>query len=308
MSRRGLLLFVSMCVIWGIPYLFIRVAVSELTPATLVFLRTGIAALVLVPIALRQGALRPLLKRWPALIAFAVIEVAVPWLLLSSAEQRLSSSLTGLLISAVPLVATVIALAFGNRDRIGLAAMSGLLLGLVGVAAIVGFDLRATSPPALAEVALVVVGYALGPAILARYLSDLPSVSVIAVSLAICAVAYAPVAALQWPASLPRTSVVASVGVLALVCTALAFLLFFALIAEIGPVRATVITYINPAVAAVLGVVALGETFTAGMGIGFVLVLIGSALATSRAPWRDLARASHRVLERPRGALRRREP
>jgi drug/metabolite transporter (DMT)-like permease len=296
MSRRGLLLFIAMCVIWGIPYLFIRVAVSELTPATLVFLRTGIAALVLVPIALRQGGLGPLLARWPALIAFTVIEVGVPWLLLSSAEQRISSSLTGLLISAVPLVATVIAFGFGNRDRMGLTAIGGLLLGLVGVAAIVGFDLRATSTVALIEVALVVVGYALGPAILARYLSDLPSVGVIAVSVALCAVAYAPVAVIQWPASTPRTGVIASVAVLALVCTALAFLLFFALIAEIGPVRATVITYINPAVAAVLGVVVLGETFTPGMGIGFILVLIGSALATSREPRREWARALHRVL------------
>jgi drug/metabolite transporter (DMT)-like permease len=305
MSRRGLLLFMAMCVIWGIPYLFIRVAVSELTPATLVFLRTGIAALVLVPIALSQGGLRPLLERWPALIAFAVIEVGVPWLLLSSAEQRISSSMTGLLISAVPLVATVIAFGFGNRDRMSLTAISGLLLGLVGVAAIVGFDLRATSTVALIEVALVVVGYALGPAILARYLGDLPSVGVIAVSLVLCAMAYAPVAVIQWPTSTPQTSVILSVAVLALVCTALAFLLFFALIAEIGPVRATVITYINPAVAAVLGVVVLGESFTPGMGIGFILVLIGSALATSRAPRREWARALHRVLGWPRAGLRR---
>src|SRR2546421_6077184 len=257
MTRRGLLLFVAMCVIWGIPYLFIRVAVSELTPATLVFLRAGIAALILVPIAIRRGELRPVLARWRPLIAFAAIEVGIPWLLLSSAEQKISSSLTGLLISAVPLVAFVIALVVGNRDRMGLAGVGGLLLGIVGVAAIVGFDLRATSTVALVEIALVVVGYALGPAILARYLSDLPSVGVIASSLALCAVAYAPVAVIQWPGSVPTPGVLASVAVLAIVCTALAFLVFFALIAEVGPVRATVITYVNPAVAAILGVAVL---------------------------------------------------
>jgi drug/metabolite transporter (DMT)-like permease len=272
-----------MCVIWGIPYLFIRVAVSELSPATLVFLRTGIAALILVPVALSRGALRPVLARWRPLLAFAAIEIGIPWFLLSSAEQKISSSLTGLLISAVPLVGTMIAPILGNRDRIGLTGICGLLLGLVGVAAIVGLDLRATSLVALVEIALVVIGYALGPAILARYLSDLPSVSVIVASLAFCALVYAPVAALQWPSSVPHTSVVASVLVLAVVCTALAFLVFFALIAEVGPVRATVITYINPAVAALLGVVALGESFTLGMGAGFVLVLIGSVLATGRA-------------------------
>jgi drug/metabolite transporter (DMT)-like permease len=282
MTRRGLLLFIAMCVIWGIPYLFIRVAVSELTPATLVFLRTGIAALVLVPVALSRGGLRPVLARWRPLLAFAAIEIGIPWFFLASAEQKISSSLTGLLISAVPLVATVIAPLLGNRDRIGLTGTCGLLLGMVGVAAIVGFDLRATSAVALVEVAVVVVGYALGPAILARYLSDLPSVSVTALSLALCALVYAPIAALQWPSSVPHTRVLASVVVLAMVCTALAFLLFFALIAEVGPVRATVITYVNPAVAALLGVVALGEKFTLGMGAGFVLVLIGSVLATGR--------------------------
>ena len=293
MTQRGLLLFVSMCVIWGIPYLFIRLAVSELTPATLVFLRTVIAAVVLVPIALGRGGLRPVLYKWQLLIAFAAIEIGIPWLMLSSAEQRISSSLTGLLISAVPLVAAAIAVALGSSARLGPAGILGLLIGVVGVAAIVGFDVRGTDPVALGEIALVVVGYALGPALLARYLSDLPSVGVMAVSLALCAVAYAPVALLQWPAFVPSPTVLVSVAVLAVVCTALAFMLFIALIAEVGPVRATVITYINPAVAALLWVVVLRETFRVGMGVGFVLVLLGSALATGRAPrirWRHVLR------------------
>lgn len=282
MTRRGLLLFVAMCVIWGIPYLFIRIAVGELTPATLVFLRTAVAALVLLPIAIRWGGMRAVLDKWRALVIFAVIEIGVPWLALSTAEQQISSSLAGLLISAVPLVGVLIAPVFRNRERIGPPNVGGLLLGLLGVGAIVGFDLRATGWVALVEMAVVVVGYAVGPAILARFLSGLPSVNVIAASLVICAVGYSPVAAIQWPRAVPSTGVLVSVAVLALVCTALAFLLFFALIAEIGPVRATVITYINPAVAAVVGVLVLHETFTAGMGIGFVLVLAGSTLATRR--------------------------
>ncbi|MDQ6637917.1 MAG: DMT family transporter [Candidatus Dormibacteraeota bacterium] len=283
LTRRGLLLFASMCLVWGIPYLFIRIAVSELSPATLVFLRTGLAALVLLPIALKRGVnLRSLWSRWPWLLAFAAIEIAIPWLFLSSAEQQISSSLTGLLISTVPLVATVVAVVLGQRDRISPTLLAGLAIGLFGVAAIVGSDLRATGFLPLAQLALVVVGYALGPVILARHLSDLPPVSVIAVSLGLCAVAYAPVAAAQWPRTIPAAGVLSSVAALALVCTAVAFLLFFALIAEIGPVRATVITYINPAVAALLGVVVLGETFTLGMGAGFVLVVLGAALATTR--------------------------
>jgi drug/metabolite transporter (DMT)-like permease len=160
--------------------------------------------------------------------------------------------------------------------------IGGLALGIVGVAAIVGLDLHASDTTSLVEMALVAVGYAVGPAILGRYLKGVPSVSVIGISLAACAVAYAPLAATQWPQAMPGAGVLVSVGVLAVVCTAIAFLLFFGLIEEIGPVRATVITYINPAVAAVAGVAILHETFTVGMGIGFVLVLAGSVLATRR--------------------------
>ncbi|HEY3194213.1 MAG TPA: DMT family transporter, partial [Candidatus Dormibacteraeota bacterium] len=273
MTRRGLLLFVAMCLIWGIPYLFIRVAVGELAPATLVFFRTAVAAVILLPIALRRGGTPALLGKWQVLVAFAAVEIGIPWFCLASAEQQISSSLAGLLISAVPLAAMLIAPALGSRDRMGPANIAGLVIGLAGVVAIVGFDLRATGWLALAEIAVVILGYALGPVILSRYLASLPAVSVTAYSLALCAVAYAPLAALQWPRSVPSPEVLASVAVLSIICTALAFLLFFALVAEIGPVRATVITYVNPAVAAVVGVLVLHESFTIGMGVGFLLVL-----------------------------------
>jgi len=174
----------------------------------------------------------------------------------------------------------VIATAMGNREHLRLTSVSGLLLGVVGVAAIVGFDLRATGWVPLVEMAVVVVCYAAGPAILFRYLNGHPAVGLNALSLTLGAIAYAPLAAVQWPHALPPADALVSVLVLAVVCTALGFLLFFALIAEIGPVRATVITYINPAVAAVLGVTVLHEHLRAGMAIGFVMVLAGSVLAT----------------------------
>ncbi|HYU64265.1 MAG TPA: DMT family transporter [Verrucomicrobiae bacterium] len=301
MTRRGLLLFAAMCVIWGIPYLLIRVAVGEISPAMLVFVRTGVAALILMPVVLAKGGLSSIGRRWIPLLFFAAVEVAMPWFFLSSAEQRISSALAGLLISAVPLVGVVIATALGNREHLGLTSLSGLGLGLVGVALIVGFDLRASDPIALVEMALVVIGYAVGPAILARYLTGIPSVTVIGVALSLCAIAYAPIAGLQWPHSVPSLQVIGAVLVLAIICTALAFVLFFALIAEVGPVRATVITYVNPAVAAILGVAVLHENLTLGMGAGFVLVLAGSTLATRHsAP----AEASRRAPEtRPGEAL-----
>jgi drug/metabolite transporter (DMT)-like permease len=281
-NRRSLLLFAAMSVVWGLPYLFIRIAVSDLSPVVLVFARTAIGALILLPVVVWRGELRGLFKSWGPLLAFAAVEIGIPWVMLAGAEQRITSSLAGLLVSAVPLVGVVIATSLGNREHLGGASLAGLLLGVVGVAAIVGFDLRASDWLALVEMGVVVVAYAVGPVIVSRYLNGLPSMAVIAVSLAACAIAYLPFAALQWPRSVPPTDTVVSVAVLAVVCTALAFVLFFALIAAIGPVRATVITYINPAVAALLGVTILRESFTFGMGVGFVLVIAGSVLATRR--------------------------
>jgi drug/metabolite transporter (DMT)-like permease len=281
-SRRAWLLFGAMCVIWGIPYLLIRVAVREVSPEFLVLARTGLAALLLVPIAAMRGELRPLLRHKTALLVFTAVEIAIPWLFLSSAEQNLSSSLAGLLIAAVPLVGAVVVWATGGRDRFDRTGVVGLLVGFAGVAAIIGVDVGGAGARPLLEMAIVVVGYAVGPILLARYLGDAPTLGVIAASLALTAVVYAPIAAFSLPSTMPAGRVVASVVTLAVICTAFAFLLFFALIGEIGPVRATVITYVNPAVAAVLGVTILDERFTVSMGVGFALVLLGSVLATRR--------------------------
>ncbi|HZT92121.1 MAG TPA: EamA family transporter [Gaiellaceae bacterium] len=294
MSRRGTLLFAAMCVIWGVPYLMIRVAVRELAPVTLVCLRTAIAALILLPVAAARGELRPLARRWAAVVVFSAIEIGVPWLLLARAETKLTSSLTGLLVAAVPLVGAVVTAATGARERHGARRWLGLVVGLAGVAALVGLDLHGAAVVPLVELAVVAVGYAVGPIILARRLADAPPTGVVAASLTVAAIAYAPFAAFSLPPALPEASVVWSVFGLAVLCTAVAFLLFFALIAEVGPVRATVITYVNPAVAAVLGVSVLGESFTGGMAVGFVLVLAGSVLAT--APSREAAGRSARGL------------
>jgi drug/metabolite transporter (DMT)-like permease len=279
-TRRGLVLFGLMSITWGIPYLFIRIAVDEITPAMLVFVRTSIGAAILLPIALVRVDLRAVLARWRWVVAFAAVEIAVPWVMLGSAEQHVSSSLAGLLIAGVPLVGTALALTTGGADRLGRTGLLGLLVGLVGVAAIVGADFQASDMTALLQILVVVVGYAVGPAILSRRLGGLPSVGVMALSLSLCAVLYAPIAAVQWPSVVPSANVLSAIAILGVLCTAVAFLLFAELITEIGPVRATVITYVNPAVAAVLGVLVLRETFTPAMGIGLALVILGSTLAT----------------------------
>jgi drug/metabolite transporter (DMT)-like permease len=276
------LLFAAMCVIWGVPYLLIRVAIGALTPASLVFLRTALAAALLLPLAAGRGQLRVLLPKWKPLLAYTVAELAVPWLLLSRAEQHLSSSLAGLLVAAVPLVGAVLARLEGGHERLGARRLSGLLIGLAGVAALVGGDFGGGNAVAFAEIGVVVIGYALGPFILARSLSDLPGLGVVAASLALTAVGYAPAGIAQLPSAWPSSRVVAAILVLAVLCTAVAFLIFFALIDEVGPVRATIITYVNPAVAVALGVALLGEPFTVGIAAGFVLILVGSVLATGR--------------------------
>jgi drug/metabolite transporter (DMT)-like permease len=283
MTRRGWLLFAAMAVIWGIPYLLIKVAVAELTPATLVLLRTTVAGVILVPLAFARGEVRPLLPRWQWVVAYTFVEVAAPWVLLSDAERRLSSSLAGLLIAGVPLVGAVLVWLIGGDDRPDLRRVFGLIVGFVGVAIVVGLDVATDDLFAVGEVGLVVIGYALGPMIIARRLQGAPTVGVVAASLALTALAYAPIGIAQLPSRLPSTQVLLSILVLGVVCTAVAFLLFFALISEVGPIRATIITYFNPAVALVLGVLLLHEPFTVALAIGFALIAVGSFLATRRA-------------------------
>jgi drug/metabolite transporter (DMT)-like permease len=211
------------------------------------------------------------------------VEVAAPWFLLSDAEQRISSSLTGLLLAATPSFGAVLAWATGGDDRLDRRRVAGLAVGFVGVFALVGLDVRANDLTAVGEVLLVAVGYATGPTIISRKLSTLPSLGVVVASLAITALVYAPIGIVQLPSSLPSPSVLLAVAVLGVVATAFGFVVFFALIREVGSARATVITYLSPAVALALGVAILNEPFTLGIALGFVLIVLGSVLATRRA-------------------------
>lgn len=290
--------------IWGIPYLLIKVAVGELSPVTLVFLRTAIGAALLVPLAAARGELRPLLPHWRWIAAYTAVEVALPWVLLSDAERRISSSLAGLLIAAVPLFAAVLTWLTRGDDRPDLRRVVGLIVGFAGVAALVGIDVSSGDLGAVGEVILVALGYALGAMIIGRRLSNIPVFGVVAASLALAALVYAPFAISQLPSTLPSPAVLASVAILAVVCTALAFLVFFALIAEVGPVRSTVITYVNPAVALALGVALLHEPLTIGIVVGFLLIVLGSFLATRRASPRSPSREDRapRNEERTRAA------
>jgi len=282
-SRRGWWLFAAMSLIWGIPYLLIKVADGGVAPPVLVLARVAIGAALLLPIAIRRRELASLLPYWRWLVLFAIVEIITPWLLLSEAETRLSSSLSGLLIASVPILVAVIGRLSGGQDRLTPVRWAGLLVGLGGVALLVAGSGTRGDASSVAEVLGVALCYSIGPLIAARKLSELPSLGMTAACLAFATVVYAPIAAVTWPHAAPSGTVLASLAGLAVVCTALAFVLFFALIGEVGPARASVITYVNPAVAVALGILALGERLTTTMAVAFVLILGGSVLATRTA-------------------------
>ena len=280
MTRRGWLLFGTLSLFWGIPYMLIRVAVSEFDPVVVAFGRTAIGGLVLLPLALRARALRPLLKHWRWLLIYTAIEIVAPWVLLGHVETRLNSSTTGLLVAIVPIVAAIIVTVTGH-DRLGARRIAGLAIGFIGVALLVGLDIRADDLVAILQILVVVVGYAIGPIIIAQKLNTLPATGVITASLIIASVVYAPFAIAQRPSS-ASPAAIGSVLLLAVVCTAAAFMVMFALIAEAGPARMTLITYVNPAVAILLGALVLNEPITTGLLIGFPLIILGSILGTWR--------------------------
>ncbi|GAB0102074.1 EamA family transporter [Nocardia sp. JMUB6875] len=281
MSKRGWLLFLGMGVIWGVPYAMIRVAVREFDPVFVAFGRTLLGALVLLPIALYLKVLLPVLRRWRWVLVYTVVEITGPWLLIGHAETKLTSSTVGLLIAAVPLIAIVITTRMGH-EHLDMRRILGLVIGFAGVTALVGLDIDVSNLGALAAIGVSVIGYALGPIIIDRKLTDLPPIGVVTASLIFAAAIYLPFSLWRLPSHYPPGPTWSVVG-LGLICTALAFVVFFALIGEVGPSRATVITYINPAVALLIGVSLLDEPLTAGMAIGFPLVILGSIIGTARA-------------------------
>jgi drug/metabolite transporter (DMT)-like permease len=289
-TRRGAALFALMSVVWGLPYYFIKIGVRHLSPAMIVEGRTAIAAIVLLPFAIREGRMRGLIAAaWKPLLAYTVVEIAVPWYLLSNAERRLPSSLSGLLVAAVPLISVILVALTGHADRMDRRGIGGLVVGLVGVGVLLGLDVSPGDLGSVAQVGVVAVCYAIGPLVAARYFADESSLALSAVSLTLVAVAYLAPAILTRPGQIPPGSAIASIVALGLVCTALAFVAFFELIKEMGPTRATVITYVNPAVAVILGVALLGEQFTVATGVGFALILVGCWVSTG--PRREAAAA-----------------
>jgi drug/metabolite transporter (DMT)-like permease len=280
MTPRGWILFAAVSVVWGVPYLFIKLAVDDLSPGFVAWSRVALAALVLLPVAWRSGALRGLPLRW--LAAFALFEITIPFPLIAFGEQRVSSSLAAILIAAVPLVIAFLALRFDRGEQPTRTRFIGMLVGLGGVVALVGIDIGGHGAELVGAGAVLAAtfGYACGPLIAKRHLTTGDPLGPVAGALGIATIMLLPFAIGGLPTERPSDDAIASVVVLGLVCTALAFLIFFRLIDEIGPSRASIITYVNPVVALALGVAILDEHVTTGTVAGLLLILAGSWLST----------------------------
>ncbi|HEX7299920.1 MAG TPA: DMT family transporter [Solirubrobacteraceae bacterium] len=283
MSARAWSAFAAVSTLWGMPYLFIKVAVDDgVPPAFLAFVRVALGAAVLMALAWRAGALAPLRGRWRWLIVYAIFEIAIPFPLIAAGERHVASSLAAIIIAAVPLFVAVLALRFDPAERATGRRLVGLLLGLAGVVALVGIDVAGRRDELLGAgaILLAAVGYAAGPMVFKRHLADLDPRAAMGASLVIAAVLLSPLAAIDPPSAAPSASALVALVVLGLFCTAAAFVFFGALIAEVGPGRALVITYVAPVVAVALGVTVLGERPGAGAVAGLLLILAGSWLST----------------------------
>jgi drug/metabolite transporter (DMT)-like permease len=288
MSKKGLILFLIAGTAWGMPYLFIRIAVEDFSTWTIVFARVVIGAAVLIPIAMKRNVLKPALKAWPYVLAYAVIEMVFPWFLITEAERVINSGLAGLLVATVPFFGLLIGI-FYQKDKSlkHPKTLAGLAIGFTGVVLLVGIDALSghISLPHVLMIILAAVGYSIAPVIVATKIPQVSGVAVNGLAMAIVAVVYAIPAALALPkevaANPPVESWLSILG-LGVICSAVAFVAFFQLIKEIGSTRSTLVTYMNMAVAVVLGILLLGEPITAGILVGFPLVLIGSYLATKK--------------------------
>jgi len=282
MSGGAWLAFAALGLIWGVPYFFIKLAVQELSPVMVAWSRIVLATLILLPVAWRRGALHSVRAHFGPICAFSVMEFVIPFTAISLGERWIGLSVTAILIAMVPFSVTLIARFFGLHERLGAWRTLGLALGLVGVVALVGFGpvsgLRGWA--GVACMGLATIGYAVGPLIVQRHLADMDALGPVAASLSVASLLLLPLALLTFPRHWPSAYAVGSIAVLGVVCTAIAMQVMFYLIRHAGAARASLITYINPAVATLLGVVVLHEHLGAGGMAAFALILIGSWLAT----------------------------
>ena len=285
MSKRSWWHFCLVGLLWGVPYLFMRVAVREYEPTVIVFSRVFIGALILLPIAIKRNAIKPAIPYFKYIALYALCEMVIPWILITNAEKEINSGLTGLLVATVPIWATIMAAALsGDNSAFAPRRTFGMFIGFVGLILIVGIESFSGNANILAITAVVFAAilYAYATNMISRKAPTVDGVTINSISMLLTALFYAPFAALHLPKTAVSTIATFSILGLGIFSTALAFYYFFMLMAEIGPARSSLVTYLNTAIAVLLGVVLLNEKFTIGIALGLPLVLVGSYLASRK--------------------------
>ena len=284
MSKTGWSRFAIVGFIWGVPYLFLKIAVEEISPSVVVLGRVGIGAAILLPIALKRNVFFIARKYWPFVLLYTVTELVGPWYFITAAEQKITSGLAGLLVATVPIWAAILASIFGDKTVWHAARLFGLIVGFIGVVAVVGIESLSGRQDivAIGMVLLAAMGYAYAINMITRRIPEVPGLGLNTWAMILTAIVFLPFAIGSWPTQVPSVKAISAVVVLGVLCTAIAFIIFFKLIAEVGPPRASLVTYLNTAVAVVLGVVILDEQFTLGIAIGLPLVLVGSYFASRK--------------------------
>src|SRR5436190_20343385 len=302
-NRRAWVQMSALAGLWGASYMFIKIAIDDVSPIVVVWVRLVLAALVLVPIAHRRGAFAALRPHLATIVLLAVVQVAAPFLLITFGEKHIASSLAGILVATAPIFTFLLAFAIDQEERTGAIGVLGVGAGIGGVVLLLGVDTSGTAAALLGGLMVVLasLGYALGSYYLKRRFKDTQPVGVVAATMTASALLSAPFAALDLPAHAPGGGAIAAVSTLGVVGTGIAFVMFYELIATVGPAKATLVAYLAPGFAVVYGVLLLGEKFTLATAAGLVLIIVGSwPAAEGRLP-RFRARSAA-------GALARRAP
>lgn len=284
MTKVGWSRFLLLGFLWGIPYLFLKVAVEEISAELIVFARVFIGGLILLPLAIKRGRLLVARRYWPFLILYSITEMIGPWYLITHAEKEISSGLTGLLVATVPIWSAILASIFGDHTVWHKSRLFGLIIGFIGVVAVVGIESFGGKQDifSIGMVIIAAMGYAYAINMINRRIPQVPGIAINTWAMIITSIVYLPFAVATWPSAMPSVEAIGSVISLGVLCTAAAFIVFFKLVAEVGPPRASLITYLNTAVAVLLGVILLGEPITLGIALGLPLVLIGSYFASRK--------------------------
>jgi drug/metabolite transporter (DMT)-like permease len=281
MERRAWALLLILGAIWGASYLFIKIGIRDLSPGMVAWLRVVLAALVLVPLALRRGGAAGFRRRVSVLALLAATQVAGPFMLIAAGEEEISSSLAGILVASAPLWTALLAVWVDHEERSTGSRMFGVVLGFAGVVLLLGVDLGGSGKALLGGLAVVLasLGYAIGGLLAKRHLGEVQPLSIAAAVMAASAVLLAPVGIATAPAAAPGIGPLAAVAALGLVGTGVAFAIFYSLIASIGPARTFIVTYIAPAFAVLYGALLLDERISVATLAGLALIVGGSWLA-----------------------------